>query len=385
MNDLTISVLEPIFSFLSDYKNVLVALLCMAVAIQLFYFLYFYLRFITYKAEAETKNQPVSVIVCAKNEAENLKKNLPAILEQHHSDYEVIVVNDGSSDDTEIVIHELRQKYAHLRITNIPDDRNFSHGKKLAVAIGIKAAKNELLLFTDADCKPQTNDWIATMQKRFNDDVSILLGYGGYYEEKGLLNNYIRFETVYIALQYFSFALGGFPYMGVGRNLAYRKSLFFENKGFTNHKHVLSGDDDLFVSDVATRKNTEIEYRQLSHTRSRAEKTFKQFIKQKRRHLTTAKYYQGKHKFLLGLESFSRMLFYITGIWLISLNHLIIITLSVFIGRELLFMLIYKSTMNRLEEKKILLTSLIFDILVPFFNGFLLISNGKTVKNNSWK
>lgn len=378
--------MEIILSFLFDYKNVLLVLFCLATGIQLFYFFNFYFRFVFYKPVTEKKSkEPVSVIICAKNEADNLARNLPSVLEQDYPEYEVIVVNDGSNDNSEILIHDLRQKYSHLRTTNIPEDRNFSHAKKLAVTVGIKAAKYDWLIFTDADCRPESDKWITTMQDNFTEKASVVLGYGGYHPEGGLLNNYIRFETAYIALQYFSFALGGFPYMAVGRNLAYRKTLFFENKGFTNHHHVLSGDDDLFVNDVATRKNTRIEYRSLSHTRSNAKKTFKQFIKQKRRHLTTPKYYKFRNKFILGFESISRILFYITGIWLLSLNHLILITLPVFFVRESLFLIIYKSTMNKLKEKKLLLTSLIFDILVPLFNGVLLITNGKTVKKNSWK
>ena len=379
--------MEIVFSFLSDYKNILLVLLCLSTLVQLFYFFFFYFRFVFHKpAPANDQKVKVSVIICAKNEADNLSQNLSLVLEQDYADFEVIVVNDGSSDGTEILIHDFRQKYSHLRTTNIPEDRNFSHAKKLAVTVGIKAAKYEWLLFTDADCKPESNQWIQTMKDHFTDKNSIVLGYGGYLREKGLLNNYIRFETVYIALQYMSFALGGFPYMAVGRNMAYRKALFFENKGFSNHHHVLSGDDDLFINDVATGQNTDVEFRSLSHTRSLAEKTLKQFVKQKRRHLTTPTYYKTKNKFLLGLESFSRILFYVSGIWLLSINHLIIITLPVFALRELLFLIVYKTAMNKLKEKKLLLTSLIFDILVPLFNGFLLLTNGKTVKkNNSWK
>ncbi len=379
--------LEIVFSFLSDYKNVLLVLLCLATFIQFFYFLFFYFRFVFHKPAPDNNQKvPVSVIICAKNEEDNLSENLSSVLEQEYPEFEVIVVNDGSGDGTEILIHEFRQKYSHLRTTNIPEDRNFSHAKKLAVTVGIKAAKYEWLLFTDADCKPQSKQWIQTMKAHFTDKNSIVLGYGGYFQEKGLLNNYIRFETVYIALQYISFALGRFPYMAVGRNMAYRKSLFFENKGFSNHHHVLSGDDDLFVNDVATGNNTDVEFRSLSHTRSTAEKTFKAFVKQKRRHLTTPKYYKAGNKLLLGLESFSRILFYVTSVWLLSINHLIIITLPIVAARELLFLIVYKSAMNKLKEKKLLLTSLIFDILVPLFNGFLLLTNGKTVKkNNSWK
>jgi biofilm PGA synthesis N-glycosyltransferase PgaC len=178
------------------------------------------------------------------------------------------------------------------------------------VTIGIKAAKYERLLFTDGDCKPESNQWISLMAGNFSDTTDIVLGYGGYFATRGMLNKYVRYDTLLIALQYFSLALCKIPYMGVGRNLAYKKSLFYKGNGFTRHFHLASGDDDLFVNEHASKTNTAIEFSRNSHTRTAAKDTFSKWVFQKKRHFTTNRLYKSTHKLILGLEPFSRLLFY---------------------------------------------------------------------------
>ena len=207
-----------------------------------------------------TVNIPVSVIISARNEANNLTENLPLILEQNYPDFEVIVVNDCSLDDSENVLKEFQLKYPHLKMVTVTEHDRFKTGKKFALTMGIKAAKNEHLLFTDADCQPASADWISRMMaSNFSGSTEIVLGYSPYYRTSGFLNSFIRFETLKTAINYLSAALAGNAYMGIGRNLAYTKTLFFKNKGFASHMHVLSGDDDLFVNQNATADNTAIE------------------------------------------------------------------------------------------------------------------------------
>jgi len=197
--------------------------------IQQIHYSFIFSRFLQKARPVKHGNEivPVSVVICARNEAENLEKYLPMILEQDYPDFEVIVVNDCSDDETEDVLKKLKEKYPHLRTTFLKEQEKFWHGKKLALTVGIKAARNEWLLLTDADCAPSSNEWIKIMASHFSDDKAIVLGYGGYLEYPGLLNRLIRYEAAFVALQYFSYALCRMPYMGVGRNLAYRKSLFF--------------------------------------------------------------------------------------------------------------------------------------------------------------
>jgi glycosyltransferase involved in cell wall biosynthesis len=328
----------------------------------------------------------VSVIICARNEEENLRKNLSLILNQKYPSFEVIVIDDCSNDGTHDYLDELKEQYPILRITTIKEDMKFKHGKKLAVTIGIKAATNELLLFTDADCHPESDQWIDLMARNFSPETSIVLGYGGYSREKSLLNMVIRFETLYIAIQYLSYALTGIPYMGVGRNLAYRKSLFFDHKGFARHHHLLSGDDDLFINEVASRHNTRIEINPASHTRSEPGKTWKEWYYQKRRHLTTGPEYKFITIFLLSLEVLSRIIFYASLIFLLVTAMAEWISIIIpFIVRLGIFMTVFKIMGSRLNEKHLLLPSLLLDFLLPLFNIFILFSNYVEARKNRWK
>jgi len=356
--------------------------------IQLFYYLFFYSRILFIKNIHHVTgiNNPVSVIICARNEADNLTKNLPLILNQQYSDFEVIVVNDCSEDETEFVLERFQKQYKHLKVTTIKQDAKFRHSKKLALTIGIKAAQNEWILLTDADCCPESPKWIERMQGNFLNDTDIVIGYGGFYKKKSFLNNLIRFDSLFIALQYFTFAIAGKPYMGVGRNLAYRKSLFFTNKGFANHRHLDSGDDDLFVNEVATGKNTRIELTPESITRTESKPTFRDWYYQKKRHITTGHLYKASTKFRLAFEVFSRVFFYpLFILCLIFFTEYYIYILGAFTLRMILQLIIIKVTMNRLKEKFLLLPSLLYDIIVPYLNFMFLISNIFTSKQLKWK
>lgn len=354
--------------------------------IQMTYYLGIYSKIFFYKEKSPPESYPpVSVIICARDEEENLDKFLPLILEQDYSDFEVIVVNDSSSDNSDIVLKKLSQQYSNLRTTEIKKDEKFTHGKKLALTIGIKAAKNEHLLFTDADCFPETKQWIKEMMKNFDENTSIVLGYGGYKYYPTLLNSLIRFDTVSIALQYFSYALSGFPYMGVGRNLAYKKSLFFANKGFAGHYHVESGDDDIFINQTADKQNTKPELHPNAIIRSEPEKSWSEWFKQKRRHLTTAAFYKGKTKFRLGLEVFSRIFFYIFFVLsLIFFTKYYPYIIGIFLVRYIVHLIIYQNFMRRLNEKNLLIVTLFYDFWLPFFNFMGIMLNKIRTRNNKW-
>ncbi len=156
-----------------------------AAAIQLFYYLFFYLAVYLHKPKTSKPYQPpVSIIICARNESENLRKFLPAVLEQDYPDFEVIIVNDCSEDNSYDILGGYLMKYPHLKVSTVNKDPKFTHNKKMAQFIGIKAAKNEILLFTDADCEPESNKWLRGMTSHFTPEKSFVLGYGGYRKEK---------------------------------------------------------------------------------------------------------------------------------------------------------------------------------------------------------
>jgi len=351
---------------------------CFVFVIQLIYYWGIFGRLAFYKKQAvpDSKFKPLSVIICAKNEYLNLKKHLPLILEQDYPDYEVVVVDDASEDDSHYLLKEFAEKYPHLKVVNFKKNVNFFTGKKFPLALGIKEAKNEFLILTDADCLPTSNQWLKMMQCPYeNEKTQIVLGYSPYKKENTLLNYLIRFETFFTAVQYLSLALSGFPYMGVGRNLSYRKSLFNSNKGFSSHYQVASGDDDIFVSQVANKDNTRIQIDKNAQMLSFPKKSLMAWFKQKRRHYTTYPYYKKKAKFMLALLSVTNLLFYVVLAALIILKYNIIILASLFILRLLSQLIIFKKCINKLSEKKLLVFSQIFEIFYAFFNPLLAFIN----------
>jgi len=366
--------------------RILLGLFFLSTLAQIGYYLFIYTAISIHKSgRISSRKHPVSVIICARNEADNLSRFLPVILDQDYPEFEVIVVNDASTDNTEMVLSEFAEKHENLRYTNIPVNEKFTHGKKLAVTLGIKAARHECLLFTDADCYPAGRDWIRLMAGRFTSEKSIVLGYGRYERRKGLLNRLIRYETLFTAIQYFSMAIRGKPYMGVGRNLAYKKELFFTNKGFASHYHIQSGDDDLFINEVADKNNTAVEFSKESHTISIPEKSFRDWIRQKKRHLKAGGRYSLKTKLRIAAELISRVLFYGTLVALCIISDWIWIALCVYGLIMLTKVIVIKLGMIRLDEKFLLLPSLILDPIMPFLLAGVRISGFFVSNNRKWK
>ncbi|MFN5674617.1 MAG: glycosyltransferase [Bacteroidota bacterium] len=243
---------------------------------------------------------PLSVIICARNADTHLTEFLPKVLNQQYPKFEVIVVNDCSYDTTEHVLDAYQKIFPHLRYTTIKEDEYYKHGKKFAVLVGIKAAQYEHLVFTDADCYPHTDTWLDEVAASFGQEHAIVMGYGAYEKQKGLLNALIRWDTFYNAVFFLSNAHRGKAISGVGRNMGYLKSLFYKEKGFSKHYHIVSGDDDLFINHAAPKCKSAIYTNSNSITYSIAKTTFWSWTLQKARHLTTAPYYTKSSKIKLG-------------------------------------------------------------------------------------
>jgi poly-beta-1,6-N-acetyl-D-glucosamine synthase len=357
----------------------------LSLAIQLFYYLGLFSRVAFYKNHGlQKKKIPVSVVICARNESENLKKHLPLFLSQDYDDYEVVVVNDCSTDNTEDVLMDLRTEYPHLRFTTIQPDKKFTHGKKLAVTVGVKSAIHEHMLFSDADCYPATDQWISKMSSHFVQEKELVLGVGKYERQRGLLNLVIRYETLFTAIQYLSFAMRGKAYMGVGRNMGYMKKLFYRHKGFASHLKVLSGDDDLFVNESTTKTNTAVELSHESFTLSIPPGSYLQWFKQKKRHLSTGKYYRVSSKLRLGTEYASRILFYATTISLLFHEYWNWVGLAAWGLLSVVRLVIIKLSMKRLDEKDLLLPSLLLDPLLPLFLAVVKIANFFRPREPKW-
>jgi len=263
---------------------------------------------------ADDTTQPVSIVIAARNEEKNLLENIPKIMAQQHPKFEVIIVNDSSWDDTADVLKALSLSYPQLHVIHIDEEKQNMQGKKFAITLGIKAAKHDIILLTDADCEPASEHWITEMSRGIDGKKQLVLGFSPYSRAEGWLNRLIRFDTLMIGCHYMGFARSGAPYMGVGRNLAYHKDLFFKIGGFKSHYSIASGDDDLFVNQVATGKNTLVVSTPASQTISEPKHTWAAWFTQKRRHFTTSGMYKASHKLMLTLWPLSFVMLLASGV-----------------------------------------------------------------------
>jgi poly-beta-1,6-N-acetyl-D-glucosamine synthase len=368
-----------------DYSNNYSYILAGVLLLQILMPFRFYFQFVfTKNKNNEGLYPPVSVVIAAKNEAENLKEHLPEIMNQNYPDFEVVVVDDQSCDDTRESLLLLQKQYSRLKTVFIEDHIKDHPGKKLALALGIKKAAHEIILLSDADCRPCSPDWISKMSSCFDENTEIVLGYSPYEKKASFLNLMIRTDTYYTGIQYLSAARNHKPYMGTGRNMAYRKELFMK-KAFRKHIHVHAGDDDLFVNYNAHAANTRCVYEADSFMISRAKKTWKAWILQKLRHYNSGREYHFRDKFRLGLLWFSQALLYPGLLIPLFFAHNNILNWILFTFLVLLKYLYWSFSLYRLRDMTLLwiipfLEILYLFIVLPFLNFISFLNR----KNNYW-
>ncbi|MCE8620240.1 glycosyltransferase [Bacteroides fragilis] len=347
--------------------------------VQLIYYLGLYNRIHTHnlavgKDEVHFGRElpPLSVVICARNESENLRRNLPAILKQDYPDFEVIVINDGSTDESEDLLSELEEEYPNLYHSFTPDSARYISRKKLALTLGIKASKYDWLVFTEADCTPVSDKWLRRIARNFTPSTDIVLGYSGYERGKGWLHKRVSFDSLFTSLRYLGFALAGKPYMGIGRNLAYRKELFFKVKGFSTHLNMQRGEDDLFINQIANENNTRVETSPDSVIRMQPVERYKDWKEEKVSYMATARFYKGSQRWLLGLETATRLLFYVaclSGIvfGILSFHWLAAgLTLLLWIVRYSAQAYVINKTANEMgDNRSYYFTLPVFDIIRP--------------------
>ena len=309
---------------------------------------------------------PVSVVICARNEAANLRQNLPGILQQQYPAFEVLVVDDDSTDETPAVLNGLREQYPHLRVLRVSPKT--TPGKKHALGLGIAAAQTGYLVFTDADCAPAGPDWLRHMTLPLLTEATaeIVLGYAPHRRAPGWLNRWVRFETVQTALQYFGFALAGRPYMGVGRNLAWRRDIFRRVGGYEPHAALASGDDDLLVNAAAHAGNTAICLKPGAFVYSNGAASWRAWLRQKRRHLSAGRHYRPEHQFYLAVLAGAHVLHYFLLTTLL-LTDFGTISVAFYALRMASAFPIYWKILRRFREKRLLLWFPLLDALLAIY------------------
>jgi glycosyltransferase involved in cell wall biosynthesis len=349
--------------------------------VQLIYYLLVYRKPYVYEQKrdksltAPEKLPAVSVIIASKNESENLAKYLPPILEQDYSDFEVIVVNMGSTDETDVLLKALNQQYPHLYHTYVPAEAEDINGKKLALTLGIKAAKNDVLLFTEAYCVPASDKWIREFANEFLKGKDIVLGFCKLQIEKKVsMRKFILYDNMIHGLKYLSLAVLGKPFMGIGRNLAYKKEIFFEEKGFSSVLNIEEGEDDLFINKIAGKKKVGVVTSPESMTESDVVNSFFTWRSLKSKYLYTKQFYKGISSFVFGFETFSKYLFYLSVMaGIVSgavFNNCLLIALSLFflIVRFVVQLYVIGKNSRLLGAGKYHIDLLFFDLFQPFNN-----------------
>jgi cellulose synthase/poly-beta-1,6-N-acetylglucosamine synthase-like glycosyltransferase len=346
---------------------ILIVVFFCVVGVQLIYLTIFLVAFNRKRQDKPLSSVPISVIVCAHDEEQNLRSLIPLLEAQQYPSFEIVIVNDRSNDGTYDFLLSETKRNPKLRMVNVESVPAHVNGKKFGITLGIKAASYEWILLLDADCRPAGNDWIASMGKHFSEGTQIVLGFSPYNQTSGFLNLFIRFESLITALQYLSFALLKNPYMGVGRNLAYRKSLFLEKKGFNQFLSVTGGDDDLFVNQHATSSNTAVAFDPPAHVHSEAKTTLSSFFHQKVRHLAVGKRYKAKHRILLGVFALTWILTWYIGIALLIVNYTNWPVASALVLRTILLLFAVKTLVRQSQLKFELWTVPLLDFVYSIY------------------
>lgn len=326
---------------------------------------------------------PVSIVICARNEYEALQQHLKLILEQDYPQFEVIVVNDCSEDESEILLASLQGVYSHLSFRTLIKDDVFTHGKKMSLGVGIKAAQYDLLLFIDADCRPAGPQWLRSMQAHFTDKTDIVLGYTRH-ENNPL---WLRADKFMQAFHYLGKALGHKPYMGVGSNLAYRKKIFFDNKGFDGRITEKVYEDRIFINKVATGSNTGVALSADTTTISTLPISSQRWHRERLRELRSFALCKKQHRYPELTEVFIRLVFF-AALTLAIIQHFFHYTLlfsliGIFVVRLGLQVVVFERSQKRLGEKGLTPMLLLWDLVFPFIYIELLISTFYPPKKSS--
>ncbi len=335
------------------------------------------------RPKTDDELEPVSIVLCARDAYEYLTELVPVLLNQDYPDFEIVIVNDCSDDETEEYLKDLERRETRIKPVQLKQHLNFFNGKKFPLSMGIKSAQNDLIVLTDCNCMPTNDQWLRSVVNCYGKNTEVVIGYSPFVRKKGLLNSLIRFDAVQNALLYLSAALKGHPYMGIGKNLSYRKELFYRNKGFTSHYITSVGDDDLFVSQVATKKNTEVLIDPDNTILTTPTGSFHQWMRQKSGRYSTVRQYNARTRTMLSLFYISQFLFYVSFIALIALcakpafaitgGEVFYIPILVFFfllrfGSQLF---IYHKASKRLGEKGMLPGLIAFDFLFAFLSPLL--------------
>lgn len=328
--------------------------------IQLGFYIFRFSRLGAYKPKVLEANNnedglpDLSVVICCRNERQKIEELLNLLSLQTYKHKEIIVVDDRSGDEVyDYLLDKSLNNDFRLKLVRVNYTPDHIDHKKFALTMGIKAASSQWIVLTDADCLPKDTRWLESYASLILNQprADIILGYCGYAKtEISALNTISRFDAFFTAVQYISAAISGKTYMGVGRNMAYKKSLFIDNNGFAEHYSITGGDDDLFINRLAGKSHVSVLLNNESFVITEPKDTFRKYIKQKIRHLHVGKYYKFRDKVSHSLFVFSLAGFYFTFIWLLFWWPLTFLVAGTFVIRTLIQTFILIKAGRRLQE-----------------------------------
>ena len=369
--------------FNDPFVTALFGIFALSLLVQLVYFWVVFSKLAFYKKRQTSDAQPpVTVVITAHNQYNDLKQNLPFLLEQDYPEFEIMVVNDNSDDGSDELLTDLSRQYNNLSIVNLKQSLNWFSGRKFPLSLGIKSARHELLILTDTICRPVSKSWINEIAPAHTPETDIVLAYSTF-ETKSKINRWFRFSAFYDGLFYLSMALAGKPFKGIGKNLSYQKQLFYSHKGFSSHYKINIGDDEIFINQTANKRNTNIQISPQSKVVVVKPVSFSSWIKSEKTRIFIRRFFKTGSRFFISLFRSSAFLFYISFVSLLILGFNWMLVLPLFALRLISQYLIFGMAAKKLDEKNLLLFSPVLEIVLIFIDfiiWFLLIFSRK----NRW-
>ncbi len=356
----------------------------LAFLVQLVYLILLIKFIFSDKQKDKEPNHPsISLVVTSRNYVDQLQVLLPSLLAQDYPDFEVVVVDDCSTDGTDWLLAEMKISHGNLKTTRIIQETDFPNA--LAISIGVRAATKEWLLYLSPLCVVPDNQWLRNYAQRLEQDKEASIGYMNYYKTKGSYKNWLRFEnfTSYLlsgAGKAFGVAMPVFEY-----NIAYRREKFLELRGFAAVLDSPFSENELFVNKIATKNNLVVQNNRTAPIAYEGEADWIDLVEFKKKQLMLRRKLTSGQRFFRSLNLVSRLV--LTGTLVLLL---VVSPLKFWVLGAWIFLLIFEMSWiavatKKLGEKNFLPALLIYKAFLPLINGFFIFNQLFTGQKRKWK